>query len=221
MKGKSGKDFSQHLTQELLVTVGVIIVVMGFALGLDMPVERHADPTDNTYVPRPEWYFLFLFQLLKIFPGKLEIVAIVVVPMLGLILLFGLPFFDRSVDRHPKRRPVATGAGVFLLAAVFGLTAWGADLPKVLAKSIGWNKAAIAEGKEIFERQQCIMCHSIDGQDQNVGPDLKGLGSRYDESYISKVLINPQQVYPNTPMPPQKLGQEEIDKLIAYLMSLE
>lgn len=221
MQPKSEKIFSQHLTQEIMVAVGVMVVVMGLALGLEMPKEQLVDPTDNSYVPRPEWYFLFLFQLLKLFPGKLELVAIVVVPLAGLILLFGLPFYDRNVVRHPKQRPLASGAGVLLLAAVIALTAWGADLPKVMAKTIGWNKAAIAAGKDIFDRQQCLMCHAINGQGQNIGPDLAGLGKRYDEAYVNRVLQNPQQVYPTTPMPAQKLSPKETESLIAYLMSLE
>lgn len=221
MKNKSGKVFSQHLATELLVAVGVLAVVVGLALGLDLPGDKLADPTDNNYVPRPEWYFLFLFQLLKLFPGKLELVAIVIVPLVGLVSLFGLPFYDWNPVRHPKQRPVATGAGVVLLTFVFVLTAWGADLPKAVAKSIGLNKAAIAAGKELFDRQQCSMCHTINGQGQNVGPDLAGLSKRYDETYVGQVLQSPQKVYPGTPMPPQKLTQEEMDKLIAYLMSLE
>lgn len=221
MEGKTGKVFSQHLAKELLVAVGVVAVVLGLALGFDLPKEKLADPTDNSYVPRPEWYFLFLFQLLKLFPGQMELVAIVVIPLVGTALLYGLPFFDRNQVRHPKQRPLASGAGVVVLAGVLVLTAWGADLPRAVARTAGLHKAAIAAGKEIFEQKQCLMCHAIRGKGQNFGPDLAGLSKRYDEAYVERVLKNPQQVYPGTPMPAPKLSPEETEKLTAFLMSLE
>ena len=63
-----------------------------------MPLEQLADPTDTTYIPRPEWYFLFLFQTLKLFKGPLEVVGAVVLPGLAVLALILVPFIDRSAD---------------------------------------------------------------------------------------------------------------------------
>ena len=83
-----------------------------------MPLDGVADPSDATYVPRPEWYFLSLFQLLKYFPGPLEPVATLVIPGAVVTFIALVPFLDRRPERHPARRP--------LVMLAFGLLAAGA-----------------------------------------------------------------------------------------------
>ena len=76
-----------------------------------------ADPTTTTYVPRPEWYFFFLFELLRVIkPAILTPLATIGVPTICMILLFVLPFMDRSPERRPERRPIATIAGIFTIS---------------------------------------------------------------------------------------------------------
>src|SRR3954466_10037273 len=107
------------------ITLGVIIamsIVFGAELG------PKADPTTTTYVPRPEWYFFFLFELLRVIkPAVLTPVATIGVPTICMVLLFLLPFYDRSAERRPERRPVATAAGIFTIAAMAYLTYLGAS----------------------------------------------------------------------------------------------
>ena len=86
------------------------------------PLEARADPADTSYTPRPEWYFLFLFQLLKYFPGKLEVLGVVLIPTVAVILLFLLPFLDRSNKRHGLGRPVIIGITALVLAGIVFLT---------------------------------------------------------------------------------------------------
>lgn len=86
----------------------LLLLLMGFSMYQRAPLEFPADPGSVNYVPRPEWYFLFLFQSLKYFPGVLEPIAAIVVPGIlvgGLILL---PFLDRGEERRPWRKPVTT-----------------------------------------------------------------------------------------------------------------
>ncbi len=84
-----------------------------------VPLERLADPTDTAYIPRPEWYFLFLFQFLKLFKGSLEMVGSVVLPGLAVLALFLVPFIDRGpVIRLGKR----TFAITFVLLAAIAWT---------------------------------------------------------------------------------------------------
>ena len=99
--------------------------VFGFMLALGVPTEAPADPTNTAYVPPPEWYFMFLFQMLKYFPGDLEWLAAGVIPPLALLLLFLLPLFDRSPWRSPSRRPVAMVLGLVALIILAYLT-WAA-----------------------------------------------------------------------------------------------
>jgi ubiquinol-cytochrome c reductase cytochrome b subunit len=102
-----------------------IILFAGLAYlswAIRAPLGFPADPTSSNFIPRPEWYFLFYFQLLKYFPGKLEPVVTILIPgfIFGSMLL--LPFFDKSKERHPKRKPVTTIAGIFYILAVIVLT---------------------------------------------------------------------------------------------------
>src|SRR5216684_584131 len=80
-------------------TVGVFVAFMVLfilALVAKIPLEKLADPTDTAYVPRPEWYFLFLFQLLKFFKGPMEVIGSTVLPGLAVLFLFLIPFIDRG-----------------------------------------------------------------------------------------------------------------------------
>src|ERR671926_671112 len=106
------------------VTLAVIItlsIVLGAELG------PKADPTTTTYTPRPEWYFFFLFELLRVVkPPALVFIATVGIPTVCMVLLIMLPFYDRNPERHPMRRPIATLAGITTIAAMAYLTVEGA-----------------------------------------------------------------------------------------------
>jgi len=85
-------------------------------------MEARANPADTTYTPRPEWYFLFLFQLLKYFPGKLEVIGVIILPTLMILLLVALPFIDRNPQRHFLSRPLASFAALAVVAEIATLT---------------------------------------------------------------------------------------------------
>src|ERR687893_3325873 len=106
------------------VTLGVIIL-MSILFGAELGPK--ADPTTTTYTPRPEWYFFFLFELLRVVkPPALTFVATIGIPTICLVLLIVLPFIDRGPERHPLRRPIATTAGIATIAAMLYLTVLGA-----------------------------------------------------------------------------------------------
>src|SRR6185436_15450446 len=93
---------------------------------LKVPLDRVADPTDTTYTPRPDWYFLFLFQTLKFFQGPLEIVGAVVLPNIAIVLLFLVPFLDRGKAVRLMQRKGAMALAT--LAAVGWGTLTGAAI---------------------------------------------------------------------------------------------
>src|SRR5205823_15105727 len=94
--------------------VMVVIILMSLILGAELGPK--ADPTTTTYTPRPEWYFFFLFELLRVVkPPALVFVATVGIPTVCMVLLIMLPFFDRNPERHPLRRPVATLSGIAVI----------------------------------------------------------------------------------------------------------
>ncbi|UCD99090.1 MAG: c-type cytochrome [Chloroflexota bacterium] len=120
-KEKGVPFFPDILFKDAVVSLVIFIALVALAYFVGAPLEPRADPADTSYTPRPEWYFLFLFQLLKYFPGSLEVIGVVIIPTLAIILLIVLPFIDRSAKRHFMRRPVILGlvglstAGILLL----------------------------------------------------------------------------------------------------------
>src|SRR5574342_184644 len=98
--------FPDVLFKDAVVVLVVFLILIALASYVGAPLEARANPADTTYTPRPEWYFLFLFQLLKYFPGNLEVIGVMVIPTLAILLLFALPFIDRSPKRPFLCRPL-------------------------------------------------------------------------------------------------------------------
>jgi quinol-cytochrome oxidoreductase complex cytochrome b subunit len=113
--------FKEIIAMMVIFILVSIVLAVFFPVGLVDP----ADPTDNLYVPKPEWYFMSLYQLLKYFPGKLEAIATMVVPVVGFFLMLLLPFIDRGSEKRPRRRPVAMAGMVFAVLALVLLTIIG------------------------------------------------------------------------------------------------
>src|SRR5947199_4516018 len=106
--------------------VMVVIIFMSIVLGAELGPK--ADPTTTTYVPRPDWYFFFLCEVLRVI--KLPVftpMATIGVPTICMILLFLLPFYDRSPERRIERRPVALAAALATIVAIAYLTYTGAS----------------------------------------------------------------------------------------------
>jgi len=113
--------FKEIITMMVIFILVSIVLAALFPVGLVDP----ADPTDNLYVPKPEWYFMSLYQLLKYFPGKLEAIATVVVPAGGFVVLLLLPFIDRSSEKRPRKRPIAMTGMVSAVLAIVLMTIIG------------------------------------------------------------------------------------------------
>jgi len=125
--GEGHPFFPGHLLKEAVVMLGVILFVMFLAVTVELPKESVADPTDTSYLPRPEWYFLFLFQFLKYFPGSMEVIAAVVFPAVGVGVLLLLPFLDKNPSKNPKQRPLAMSTAAITMLGVIVLTILGMD----------------------------------------------------------------------------------------------
>ncbi len=121
-KEKGVPFFPDIIFKDVIAALLVFVILIALAYFLGVPTEARADPNDTTYTPRPEWYFLFLFQLLKYFPGNLEVIGVVVIPGLFLLLLFALPFIDRSPKRHFLNRPVASVSALIAVGGIAALT---------------------------------------------------------------------------------------------------
>ena len=108
-KEKGVPFYPDIIFKDVIVAFVIFLILVALASILGAPLEARANPADTTYTPRPEWYFLFLFQLLKYFPGKLEVVGVVLIPLIAILVLFFLPLLDRGTRRHFRDRPIVTG----------------------------------------------------------------------------------------------------------------
>src|SRR6185369_2484431 len=117
------KFYPQQVAKDTIAIFAWFVVLMGMALMARVPLGHLADPTDLSYIPRPEWYFLFLFQFLKWFEGPLEVVGAVILPTLAIVALLLVPFIDRGKMKLVRQRMGAIS--LVVLAAIFwgGLTA--------------------------------------------------------------------------------------------------
>src|SRR6202011_6101947 len=103
------------LTALLIIGLGLLCFFVPMQLG------PPADPADAQYIPRPEWYYLPIFQWLKYWHGSAAIVGVLVIPPLLVLAVLALPFLDRSVERRPWKRPAAMGAYAFVVFSLAGL----------------------------------------------------------------------------------------------------
>src|SRR5918998_2936761 len=159
LKQKGKPFFPYAILKDSVMAVVTLAVIIVMAIFLGAELGPKADPTTTTYVPRPEWYFFFLFELLRVIkPPELVFLATIGIPTICLILLLLLPFFDRGPERHPFRRPVATLAGVTTIGAMAYLTVLGA-----LAGAPSEIELEVAKeyepGKQIAASSGCLGCH--------------------------------------------------------------
>ncbi len=106
-KASGVKFWPDVIYKDLLVAFSLFLVLVLIAAFLGVKPEPPADPSDSSYIPRPEWYFLFLFQLLEYIPGQIEWVGTFLIPTVAVLALLLLPFYDRSPFRHWKKRKLA------------------------------------------------------------------------------------------------------------------
>jgi menaquinol-cytochrome c reductase cytochrome b/c subunit len=206
----------------------VLLVIITLSIVLGAELGPKADPTTTTYVPRPEWYFFFLFEVLRVIkPDYLVPLATIGVPTICMILLFLLPFYDRSPERRPERRPIATTAGILTIAAMAFLTYEGAHAGSTTAIDIPPPQNVVAQGskmvaqynagRQVAAQSGCLACHKIgESGNDGPGPPLTDVGKRLPRQAIARTLINP-----TSPMPSFKsLPPDKFNALVTFISSL-
>jgi menaquinol-cytochrome c reductase cytochrome b/c subunit len=215
-----GKPFLYSMAKDSVMACIVLAVIIFMAILFGAELGPKADPTTTTYTPRPEWYFFFLFELLRVVkPAELVVLATVGIPTICLVLLLLLPFFDRSPERNPLRRPIAVTAGIATIAAMAYLTILGA-----LAGAPSEIELATApqfeRGKQVTASAGCLACHKIGENGGTLGPDLTEVGDRLGRDAIARTLVNP-----TSPMPSyqsyREQSPEQFDELVNYVASLK
>ena len=226
MKSQGKPFFPYAVAKDSIMALIVMLVIIALSVVLGAELGPKADPSTTTYVPRPEWYFFFLFEVLRVIkPPELVPLATIGVPTICMILLFTLPFFDRSTERRPERRPIATTAGILTIAAMAFLTYQGANAGpptqidmKPPSDLHGASLAQYNTGKLVAAQSGCLACHKIgDNGNDGPGPPLTDVGSRVPKQAIARTLINP-----TSPMPSFKdLPPAKFNALVAFLSQLQ
>jgi menaquinol-cytochrome c reductase cytochrome b/c subunit len=217
MKKKGKPFFPYAVLKDSVMALVVVMVVIAMSLILGAEQGPNVDPTTTTYVPRPDWYFFFLFELLRVIkPPALVPVAMVILPTIFMVLLLLLPFYDRGPERNPLRRPIATTSGILVIIAMAYLTLLGADAGSPLEVEAKVPPRYEA-GKEVVAQSGCLSCHKLGTNGNNgPGPELTHIGSRIPRAAILRSLqIGPGIMPSYQDLPPQK--QNEVANFLAYL----
>ena len=215
-EGQETPFFPYQLARDTAV-ISVVLVTLGALAWNGAPaLEAPADPSDATYVPRPEWYFLGLFQLLKYFPGKWEIVGAMVIPGIVVLLLAALPWLDRSPARDLRSRRGVIAGFTLGLAALVTLTALGwRDSPHNQSASQAWTLREIA-GRQFTETSGCRTCHSPTG----LADPLEAMPASRGAEWIANHVADPEVIAPGLREPPAAKGEREIAAMVAYVQKL-
>ncbi|GAB64150.1 MAG: DUF4405 domain-containing protein [Candidatus Jettenia sp.] len=246
LKNRVDPFWPDQVFKDIVFAMGIYAVLVGWVFWSG-GAELHApaDPASN-FLARPEWYFLFLFQLLKYCQGNLLIVGTVIIPTLAIIFLFVLPFIDRNTSRYPSKRipffsAVFSGLAGIVVLTVISIVHDNHDIHiihqkedsehqsaramKLAAKGVppgGGNLIFLNDpiylGEKIF-KESCIGCHMVKGQGGDTAPDFTDFGSR---EWVVGLLKDPKGAKyfkESGTMPPVKLPDESIFDMTEFLLS--
>jgi ubiquinol-cytochrome c reductase cytochrome b subunit/menaquinol-cytochrome c reductase cytochrome b/c subunit len=223
-----GKPFFPYaVTKDGSMAVIVMAVIIFLAVMFGAELGPKANPTTTTYVPRPDWYFYFLFEVLRVMRNVPEFtpMATIGVPTICMILLFLLPFYDRSPERRIERRPIALAAGITTIAAMAYLTYTGANTgsPNTVSLQPPANfsaaqKAVFSAGADVVGQSGCLACHTLGSNgNSGPGPNLTHIGGVLPPQAIASTLRNP-----TPPMPSFKnLSPQKFNALVGFLSELQ
>jgi hypothetical protein len=220
MKKKGKPFFPYAILKDSTMAVIVVGVIVFMSIYLGAEQGPKADPTTTTYVPRPEWYFFFLFELLRVIkPPWLVPVATIGVPTIAMVLLLLLPFYDRNPERNPLKRPIASIAGIMTIIAMAFLTFLGANAgsPTDIEMKVA---PEFEPGKLIAAQSGCLACHQFgDNGNNGPGPKLTEIGARLNPAAIARSLEIGPGIMPSY----SAMAEDEPAKfrdLVAFLASL-
>src|SRR4029453_7389996 len=198
LKSKGKPFFPYAVAKDSLMMLFVMVVIITMSIVLGAELGPKGDPTTTTYTPRPEWYFFFLFELLRVIkPPELVPLATIGIPTICMILLLLLPFYDRGPERRPERRPLATTAGLLPIVAMASLTYLGASAgsPNEIDLKVAKQYEA---GKLVMAQSGCLACHKV-GENGNDGPGqhLTEIAAKLPKAAIRRTLENPTAPMPS------------------------
>lgn len=245
----AGNFYPGQLMRDLVGAIVVIIVIGLFAHFVPADLGLRANPADTQFLPRPDWYFRFLFQWLKYWPGATVAIGLGLIPAVVTVLFFGLPFFDRRPERRPWRRPVSVAIFVVILGGIAGLTylsyrddshdsAIAAQMdiqrqktamfmrsafqPDGAASAAPAPPAVLAEGQEFVQSHECFTCHGRGGVGTRIAPPLTGIAQKYSTEDLTYLLRHPTQKMKDIGMAGHlNFNDQQLAAVIAYIQTLK
>ena len=219
-KASAGSEpfYPRQVYMDAVVMLFVFVVLAILATLVPFPLTDKANPSDTSFVPVPEWYFLFYYELLKHVHGPLEPLATWVLPTVFIAILVCWPFLDWRQSRSPTSRPIGLTLGALFLAIVFSLL----TISVYNLYAVKRTDPGIAHGKALFAQFGCAGCHRIHGEGGALGPDLSFEGdSRPEREWHLRHFRDPQSVSPGSTMPKIPLTEQELGELTSYILSLK
>jgi quinol-cytochrome oxidoreductase complex cytochrome b subunit len=216
--------YPEHTLRSALVFVAVLILLSLLSHFVGVHQEEVAGTLIESYLPRPEWYYMWLFQLLTYFPGSFEAVGSLAVPTLGLVLLFSVPFLGRSGPGGP--RPLAIAAGVALTVSIVFLTLAGFEgastYGEIIPVPAGTLSAQQTRGLFLYADKECAYCHQIGGKGgHRTGPDLANMAAKGRKvPDLAKFIKDPQATASTSVMPKYTLPEADANALGAFVLML-
>jgi ubiquinol-cytochrome c reductase cytochrome b subunit len=219
------KAISKDLVFSGLVTLGILACALYFG-----PEGPHGapDPTQINTVPKPDFFFLWLYATLALLPDYLETILILTVPVIAIGLLFALPFISGTGEKSARRRPVAVLSVIviFLALGTFNylgtyspwspkMSAWSGESTPV--KYVKERSPLELRGALVFQSKQCRNCHSLDGSGGLRGPALDSVATRLTADQLVRQVI---QGGGNMPAYGKNLSPAEVTAIVAFMKTL-
>ncbi len=236
---RSGPLWPDQIFKDMVTASIVFFCLVTLSVYSPVSFKGSADTLNISYVPKPEWNFLFVYQALKYFPGTLEPIGAAGIPAVFVLLLIVVPLVDRNTERNPFRRPIAMAclvayAGAVLVLTIIGYLSPGfAQIPAAKEMKPAEQAAAapqvseeVKKGEQLFRTSGCLNCHKVHGEGGSVGPELSGLTLKgKSRQWLMEQITNSRAHFPKggptTSMTAfTNLSKEQLDEIVSYLISL-
>jgi ubiquinol-cytochrome c reductase cytochrome b subunit len=223
LKEKGVPFFPNAAWRDMAFGLFAISVILALAVIFGAPkLGDPPNPASINDVPRPDWYFLWVYALFALMPRDLESYAIAFGPIIIGIVLILLPFLFNKGERSPLRRPWAIGIVIFIVTMVGALTYEGVKSPwspdfgakPLSAKVIGDVGPEAQKGAHLFYSKGCIFCHQISSDGGTRGPDLTTIGDDLNAYELNIKIVNGGG---NMPAFGPSVTGEELKALVAFL----
>lgn len=224
---KPYRFYPEHLGRSSIVFFVVFCIIIALSIYGEIPKEDIVGTVDESYLPRPEWYFMWIFQLLTYFSGSTEVIGSLGIPTLCVVVLLGLPWIEKSIHVGSANRPLATAVGVSSAIVIVYLTITGFAGGRDYGQNIMLPTRQLTQTEEIglhtYVQQDCAYCHQILGKGgRRVGPDLSNI-KRKERSpeYLASFVKDPQAESYFSIMPKYDLKKKELEAMADFMLALD